>query len=79
MADPSKMTRTATFTVGKLLCKDIRRNLDKAKFMGYNLEYFEDKGGFWLWDSYATFTVRGDDVAMSALQDYLRRAQEVAG
>lgn len=74
MADPSKMTSCMTFTVGKLLCPHIRRALDQAKFMGYNLEYFEDKGGFWLWDSYATYTVRGDETAINATRDFLARA-----
>ena len=71
MADQSKMNCHETFTVGRLLCKTVRQNLDKAKFMGRNLDYIESKG--WL---ESEFTVRGDEAAIRAVRDYVTRLHE---
>jgi len=39
-----KNTITRTITAGLLIRKQIKRDLEKAKFYGYNITWFEEKG-----------------------------------
>ena len=51
---------SATFTIGRMLCRQVRDFLDKCKFRGLDIEYIESSG--WI---DREFTIKGsaNDIA----------------